>query len=207
MNRPGLEILRAVDLRVLPWKNGGGFTTETASRPRGTATDAFDWRVSTAHIARNGPFSLFPGIDRTLAVISGSGLVLEIEGCESPPLSTRCGAFAFAGDLHTQACLTEGPVSALNVMTRNSRFRHEILQVRQPVEHQFSVDVDTAIIVAPNGPAELEGPEEGATTRLALGDALLIESAAARRIWIKPTRGACVWLVILRAVAGHAGTG
>ncbi|MDP1908248.1 MAG: HutD family protein, partial [Hyphomicrobium sp.] len=43
-----MRILRAKDYRRMPWKNGGGETTEIAISPEGAALDSFDWRVSMA---------------------------------------------------------------------------------------------------------------------------------------------------------------
>ena len=48
-----------------------------------------------ATVASDGPFSLFPGVDRTLAVLEGEGIVLSVEGQagrstltrDSPPLA------------------------------------------------------------------------------------------------------------------------
>ena len=53
-------------LVAAPWKNGGGCTTEIAIAPPGASLDAFEWRISLATIAASGPFSAFPGVDRTL---------------------------------------------------------------------------------------------------------------------------------------------
>ena len=50
----------------MPWKNGGGETAEIAVSPPGAALDDFDWRLSMARVETDGPFSAFPGIDRTL---------------------------------------------------------------------------------------------------------------------------------------------
>ena len=33
-----------------------------------------------AHVARNGPFSSFEGVDRTLSILDGAGLRLDIAG-------------------------------------------------------------------------------------------------------------------------------
>ena len=41
-----MRILRAPDYRRMPWKNGGGETTEIAVFPAGAGLDDFDWRVS-----------------------------------------------------------------------------------------------------------------------------------------------------------------
>ena len=77
-----LTVLRAADHRTMPWKNGGGSTTEIAAAPDGAGIDAFDWRVSMAVVAADGPFSEFPGIDRTLSILDGSGLILKgLENC------------------------------------------------------------------------------------------------------------------------------
>jgi environmental stress-induced protein Ves len=64
----------------MPWKNGGDETTEVAAGPPGASLETFDWRISMAHIAQSGPFSLFPGVDRTLAVLSGVGIRLSVAG-------------------------------------------------------------------------------------------------------------------------------
>ncbi|TIN81446.1 MAG: HutD family protein, partial [Mesorhizobium sp.] len=72
-----MRILRAAEYRSMPWKNGGGVTTEIAVSPSGAGLDDFDWRVSMARVELSGPFSQFAGIDRTLAVLEGEGIVLE----------------------------------------------------------------------------------------------------------------------------------
>ncbi len=111
-----MQILRAADRVATPWKNGGGVTREVAARPPGAGMDGFDWRVSLADVAADGPFSAFPGVDRVLTVIEGDGLVLEVEG-----RSTRLepGApFAFPGEAAVVARLTAGPIRDLNVMVR-----------------------------------------------------------------------------------------
>ncbi|MFE3836300.1 HutD/Ves family protein [Pseudogemmobacter sonorensis] len=100
-----------------PWKNGGGETAEIAVSPAGTGFDGFDWRVSTAWVASDGPFSSFPGIDRVLTVIEGGPMVLEIDASRitldagSPPL-------AFAGEAPVMALLTGPPLLDFNVMCR-----------------------------------------------------------------------------------------
>jgi len=65
-----MRIIRAADCLVMPWKNGGGTTTEIAVAPEGASLNDFDWRISMAHVGADGPFSSFPGIDRTLSARS-----------------------------------------------------------------------------------------------------------------------------------------
>ena len=88
-----MRLLRASDHRRMPWKNGGGMTVEIAVSPEGAGIEDFDWRVSMAFVEQDGPFSIFPGIDRTLAVLSGDGIVLHIAGQDDVTLlstASRC---------------------------------------------------------------------------------------------------------------------
>src|SRR5690348_16103916 len=73
-----MRIIRSSDYRRMPWKNGGGETVEVTIAPEGASLDAFDWRVSMARVASSGPFSRFPGVDRTLAVLAGGGMRLDV---------------------------------------------------------------------------------------------------------------------------------
>ncbi len=113
-----MRILRASEHKTMPWKNGGGVTVEIAIHPPGASVDAFDWRVSMATVAQDGPFSSFAGIDRTLAIIEGNGLALAISGREPVALTTESTPLPFAADV---------PVDAtLNVMTRRSSLAHSV---------------------------------------------------------------------------------
>ncbi|MCB4767776.1 HutD family protein [Ancylobacter sp. Lp-2] len=125
-----MRVLRATDHRVMRWKNGAGSTTEIAVFPPDAGLGAFDWRVSMADVAEDGPFSRFPGIDRTLAILDGEGVALAIEGTgesagTGEALVTRAGPpLAFAADVGVSARLLGGPVRDLNVMSRRGVFAH-----------------------------------------------------------------------------------
>lgn len=99
------------------WKNGGGETAEILVLPADAGFDDFDWRISTAIVARDGPFSTFPGVDRMLAVIEGGPMRLTVAGQEyridaaSPPLS-------FPGDAACTARLEGMAVLNFNLMLR-----------------------------------------------------------------------------------------
>jgi environmental stress-induced protein Ves len=111
-----VRVLRAADRVTTPWRNGGGVTREVAVWPPGANMTSFDWRVSFADVATDGPFSAFPGVDRVLTVVEGDGLVLEVEGAAVRP--EPCAPFAFAGETALAARLTAGPIRDLNVMVR-----------------------------------------------------------------------------------------
>ena len=116
-----VRILRAQDHRSMPWKNGGGVTTEIAAFPEGSDLETFEWRVSIARVENDGPFSRFEGVDRTLVVLEGNGIDLAIEDCE--PVLLRCGStpFAFPADAPTEGRLADGPILDLNVMARRGK--------------------------------------------------------------------------------------
>ncbi|MEO8895158.1 MAG: HutD family protein [Rhizomicrobium sp.] len=104
------------------WKNGKGFTSELAVFPRGADLETFGWRVSIAEVRKSGPFSNFPGIDRSLAVLEGT-LALSIDGAAAVTLSAGTGSVAFAGDIPCMAAIQEGGIAKdLNVMTRRGQF-------------------------------------------------------------------------------------
>lgn len=109
-----------------PWKNGGGETRELAVAPPGAGLDDFDWRISCAQVAAGGPFSAFPGVDRSLVVLEGAGLRLDFGGGETHTLTADSAPLAFAGEQAVHAALLDGPVGDFNVMTRRARWRHRL---------------------------------------------------------------------------------
>ena len=113
----------------MPWKNGGGTTLEVAIHPPGAASAGFQWRVSIAEIEKDGPFSTFPGIDRTLVVLAGSGM--RLTGLRDEPVDLRLyDLVAFAGEAEVESRLRDGPTRDLNVMTRRGALRAEVRVVR-----------------------------------------------------------------------------
>ncbi|RJG15305.1 HutD/Ves family protein [Massilia cavernae] len=113
-------------LEPSPWKNGGGSTTEIAVFPPEAAFDEFDWRISLATIEKDGPFSVFPGIDRTLALIEGAGTNLDFDGERRFFLSEDDPVVEFAGESSVVATVANGPTTDFNVMTRRSRCHHRL---------------------------------------------------------------------------------
>jgi uncharacterized protein len=122
-------LLRRADQRVVPWRNGGGVTREVAIDPEGASTSAFRWRVSMAEVTSAGPFSPFPGIDRSLWLLEGNGMLLDVDGRELR-LDRPLQRFDFTGELPVHARLLDGPVRDLNVMHDRAQIdaRAEIVQ-------------------------------------------------------------------------------
>ena len=110
-------VLRTSDYQRMPWKNGGGTTTEIwkAVSPDGEML----WRLSIADVASDGPFSAFPGIDRFIMVIEGKGMELTVDG-RPQRLHDLFEPFAFSGDAATDCRLIAGPIRDFNLMVARS---------------------------------------------------------------------------------------
>jgi uncharacterized protein len=121
-----MRIIRAADCLSMPWKNGGGTTTEIAVAPEGASLDDFDWRISMAHVGQDGPFSSFPGIDRTLSVLTGAGITLAFGDGGHVRLDRSSAPYPFAADRPVDGVLVDGPIDDLNVMSRRGRWRHRV---------------------------------------------------------------------------------
>lgn len=115
--------LTAADYSRQPWKNGRGVTVEMWKLERGGQLLA---RLSRALVVEDGPFSVFPGIERNLTVLSGPGF--RLTGCG---LDFRCEPLvpvAFPGDVELMACETNGQQSDdFNVMTARNLPRPQVL--------------------------------------------------------------------------------
>ena len=97
--RAALKILTPDDYRRMPWKNGGGETIEIAVEPEDAGLDDFAWRLSMAKVERDGPFSRFPGVDRTLCVLEGEGIRLAVDGRAPVELTRGSAPYSFPGDV------------------------------------------------------------------------------------------------------------
>jgi len=164
-----LEVLRAAERTPVPWKNGGGLTREVAVSPPGSDLTAFDWRVSIAEIRTPGPFSLFEGIERRMAVLDGR-LSLAIDGRPAITLTPETEPVAFAGDLPAVAAPLGAQVTDLNVMTRRLRCAARLTRRSGP-QSLLEPQADTTLLIAL---AELTCRAAGAALSLCALDALRI---------------------------------
>lgn len=142
------RLLRNGDHRRMPWKNGGGETVEVIVHPEGASLSDFGWRVSMAIVASDGPFSVFPGIDRTLAVLTGDGMALSIEGLGERLLTPESAPLPFPAEAPTAARLTGGPITDLNVMTRRGAFRHTLAHHRVASTHALPASAGQRMLLA-----------------------------------------------------------
>lgn len=113
-----LRILRNTDYPSRAWKNGGGTTRDIIVEPPGASLEDFAWRLSLAQVDRDGPFSRFDDVDRTLVLLSGAMTLHEpdrrIELVRGEPVE-------FPGERAIEATLSGGSSLDFNVMTRRGR--------------------------------------------------------------------------------------
>jgi uncharacterized protein len=147
----------------MPWKNGGGLTEEIATHPQRATFETFDWRVSIAEVTRDGPFSRFAEIDRTITLIEGAGMRLS-GGGRDIVIRTPFESYSFDGEAPLDCLLVSGPIRDFNAMTRRNRARGSVIAVRATVSidaadfivvfaaigtHECSIDGEAPIAVAP----------------------------------------------------------
>lgn len=125
-----MPFTRIADHRVMPWKDGGGVTTELAIDPPGaTVQGPFRWRLSMARVERSGPFSRFPGMDRSLLLVEGEGLDLSLEG-RTPVRLQPGGLIArFPGEAQASGHLPGGPVLDFNVISDRGTVAHRLARI------------------------------------------------------------------------------
>lgn len=167
-----MRVIRHADCRPMPWKNGGGVTTEIMAWPPSAGLDAFDWRISMAQVAAGGPFSVFPGIDRTLTVLEGT-MRLAIEGVGERLLSPQSQPCVFPGDVVTSAELVGGPVLDFNVMTRRGGFSHRVRRLELSGDTEIEAGQGALLLFVASGAAHIGIGSE--TIVLANLDALYLD--------------------------------
>jgi environmental stress-induced protein Ves len=169
-----MHVLRAADHKRMPWKNGGGMTTEIAVFRETAGLSDFDWRVSMARVEADGPFSIFPGVDRTLAILDGGGILLDVQGSAPVRLTRESEPHAFPADLPTAARLIDGAVTDLNVMSRRGSMGHSIRAISS---RSASPAGNARLVFCATGSLRIEAGDE--STLLAIHDALLLDDQEA----------------------------
>ena len=149
-------MVRLIDTNALsfvPWKNGGGFTRNVAAFPEAAGFDDFIWRVSIADVAESGPFSRFPGVDRSIALLDGAGMTLAGEG-DVFSLTMYFEPHDFAGEDPIRATLLDGPTRDFNLM-----LRRRLVQGRLTAHHgdmRISTAADHALFYCARGEYQME---------------------------------------------------
>ena len=170
-----LRVLHPREYRRTRWKNDGGWTTEIASEPMPDPAQGFRWRVSIADIESDGPFSAFPGIERDLLLLAGTGIELDINDAAPMRLDQRFQRVHFAGEDAVGCRLLAGPTRDFNVMARRGVVSAEVHA--RPLNGTMLVFVepgDTWLIHMFAGQAGIRSGVE--TVAAETGETLLVDS-------------------------------
>jgi environmental stress-induced protein Ves len=171
-----MRVRRAGDYKVMPWKNGGGTTTEVAISPPGATLGGFDWRISMATIERDGPFSSFPDIDRTLTLLDGKRLDLTIDNAAPVVLTPEAPTLSFGGESQAAAAVPAGPITDFNVMSRRGGWRHRFEQMRLTSQLALPIRGDAEFVFLADGNALRCRPQNGEPVLLGRRDSMILEA-------------------------------
>ncbi len=107
------------------WRNQLGWTREihAGHLPNASSQSPWDWRLSIAEIERDSEFSVFPGVDRELVLLTGNGVRLRFEDGESQELLPPHDRLRFEGERKVTGELIDGPTHDFNLMWRRERVR------------------------------------------------------------------------------------
>ena len=130
--------LTSADYRTMPWANGRGVTVEML---RVEENGVLKWRLSRASVVEEGDFSIFPGIERNLTVITGPGF--DLLGADGVLPARPLMPVAFAGDAAIRAVGVTAPSDDFNVMTARNMALPQVQVVRDYTS--FAVDGEVAV--------------------------------------------------------------
>ncbi|WP_337883522.1 HutD family protein [Chromobacterium haemolyticum] len=150
-----MTLIRLQDCPPSPWKNGGGSTRQLLISPAGAGLDDFDYRVSLASVASDGPFSRFDGVDRQLLILQGAGLELKLDGRDSLRLTPGDAPLAFAGETPAQSRLLDGPLTDFNVMTRRGRYQSRLDYLTVDDAFELRADAELILLLALEDDAQI----------------------------------------------------
>ena len=194
-----MRLLAQTNFKTMPWKNGGGETVEIMSWPEGAPVSDFEWRISMAHVAHDGPFSNFPNIDRHLVVLKGNGLILQVGNAPACRLKPDSPAYAFPGDSPTMATLSDGPIQDLNVMVRRGHWRAALVDHLLNETFKITINLSYALLFVQDGTLTCATHDTCLTATG--GDAVLFEQQAGDII-LEPNGLCRIWQIDLHQIAG-----
>ena len=162
-----------------------------AAYPPGSGLANFEWRVSMAEVRAHGAFSIFPDIDRSLAVLEGS---LRLLIADRPPttLSPETPPVHFPGDVAASARPLGGVVTDLNVMVRRGRWRAR-MSLSAVERFAMPAGQGSALLIALTPLTMRSGAGAEQLARL---DAALLEAPAACEVQ-RATAAGALWLIEL----------
>ena len=177
---PRSRVIPANEYRRIRWRNGQGWTREIHAE--GTAEE-WSWRLSIAEIEHDAAFSLFPGVDRELMLLSGDGLRLRFDDGECVELSPPHDRHRFAGERALTGELVDGTTHDFNLMWRRDRIRADTWH--RPLVGPMVIFVEpgsTWVVHLIAGQARFDATS--GLPALAAGDTAVLEAGDDRRRYV-----------------------
>ena len=177
---PRSRVIPANEYRRIRWRNGQGWTREI--HVEGAAED-WSWRLSIAEIEHDAAFSLFPGVDRELMLLSGDGLRLRFDDGECVELSPPHDRHRFAGERALTGELVDGTTHDFNLMWRRDRIRADTWH--RPLVGPMVIFVEpgsTWVVHLIAGQARFDATS--GLPALAAGDTAMLEAGDDRRRYV-----------------------
>ncbi|MEA2746265.1 MAG: uncharacterized protein QOI41_408 [Myxococcales bacterium] len=144
--------LTPADYRSMPWRNGGGTTTEILVAPEGASlsgersAERFLYRVSIANVATDGPFSRFPGYDRHIMLLAGAGMTLDA-GAHGRIDLEAFEPRTFSGDWDVTGVLLDGAVRDFNLMVDRHRATSALVVERLEAPRSYACEPGSVCIL------------------------------------------------------------
>ena len=177
---PRSRVIPANEYRRVRWRNGQGWTREIHAE--GEAED-WSWRLSIAEIEHDAAFSLFPGVERELMLLSGNGLRLRFDDGDCVELNPPHDRHRFAGERPLTGELIDGITHDFNLMWRRDRTRAETWH--RPLVGPMVIFVDpgsTWVVHLVAGQARFDATS--GLPALEAGDTALLEAGDERRRYV-----------------------
>jgi hypothetical protein len=185
-----MRILKAHDFKRMPWKNGGGETVEIAAYPPSSTLEAFHWRVSMSAMVKDGRFSRYPGVDRSIALLDGDTIALALDGAQKCTVSPGSAPLTFAGESAAFGCLLGRPATDFNVMTRREHYQHRLHWREWQGELALEHEAEAGLLFVVSGQIEA-----GPLFRLQKHEAMLLERSDPPRLTLFSEEPASAWWV------------
>jgi uncharacterized protein len=194
-----MKLLRASEHTVMPWKNGLGVTHEVALEPSTVDGAQFLWRVSLATINGSGPFSVFPGIDRSIVALKGNTVRLVIDGHEATKLEALGTPFLFPGEAAVEAINEGGETTDLNIMTLRGHAAHVMTRLQLDSGYTLTTEHDVSVIIF-TGPVRYR---VGDATFNADANYALVDIKVGESVHIEPEEDTVAYLIGIDIMASQ----
>lgn len=190
--------LKTADYRIQRWKNGQGETREIAID---SESDPFRWRISRAVIPSSGPFSSFPGYQRTLVILSGGPVSLVHDGKKERRLLPLV-SYSFKGDWETSAN-TILPAEDFNVFALEGKSKAGVYPTyfSSSEDMQFPIAAQEHFIFCAQGRVDVLEPNTQKSLVLETGETFRLSRKSKKEFLNIRARGlseraVCLWIVI-----------